>query len=216
MKRVSRTSLVMLALCLGIGLVLTGCPKKPTAELEQAEAALAKAKEAGAAEKASSQYKSAEQKLAEAKRLIEQGRYRKAKTLLEEATQLAKMAEQTALAPEKAPAPAVSASQPVSKAQIGGGLDRHVVVKGECLWKISGYQQIYDDPFQWPLIYQANRDQIKNPDLIYPKQEFTVPRDASEDQIKAARKKAGAGAPYWPPGPTDYPPSVRSKYYPNK
>jgi len=28
-----------------------------------------------------------------------------------------------------------------------------VVEKGECLWKIAEYEKIYNDPFQWPLIY---------------------------------------------------------------
>jgi len=208
-KRLSKAGLGIFIVCLGLGLFLSACGQKPTAELQQAEAALAKAKEAGAMEKAPAKYKSAEDKLAEAKRVINQGRYKKAKQLLEEATQLAKMAEQAALAPEKAPV--VSATEPM---RTGGEATSYVVVKGDCLWNIADQKEIYDDPFQWPLIYQANRDQIKNPDLIYPKQNFNVPKDAPEDQIKQARKKAGAGAPYWPPGPTDYPKSVRSKYYP--
>lgn len=209
MKRLSKAGLGIFIVCLGLGLFLSGCPKKPTAELEQAEAALAKAKEAGAMEKAPAKYKSAEDKLAEAERMINQRRYGKAKKLLEEATQLAKMAEQAALAPEKAPMVSATKPEPI-QAKPGS----YVVVKGDCLWNIADQKEIYDDPFQWPLIYQANRDQIKNPDLIYPKQNFNVPKDAPEDQIKEARKKAGAGAPYWPPGPTDYPKSERSKYYP--
>ncbi len=53
----------------------------------------------------------------------------------------------------------------------------HRVVKGECLWFIAGYDQIYGNPLQWPLIYKANMDKIKNPDLIYPGQVFIIPRD---------------------------------------
>lgn len=69
----------------------------------------------------------------------------------------------------------------------------HVVTKGECLWWIAEYQQIYNDPFMWPLIYKANRDQIKNPDLIYPGQSLEVPRTGySLDEVKDARKQAGA------------------------
>jgi len=55
--------------------------------------------------------------------------------------------------------------------------DSHTVVKGECLWYIAGYPRIYDNPLQWPIIYKANRDRIKHPDLIYPGQVFTIPRD---------------------------------------
>ncbi|MEF2146598.1 MAG: peptidoglycan-binding protein [Desulfovibrionaceae bacterium] len=68
----------------------------------------------------------------------------------------------------------------------------HSVVKGECLWWIAEYKQIYNDPFMWPLIYKANRDQIKNPDLIYPGQSFSVPRAFGLDEVKENRKMAGA------------------------
>ena len=53
----------------------------------------------------------------------------------------------------------------------------HTVVKGECLWFIAGYDHIYGNPLQWPLIYKANQHKIKNPDLIYPGQTFIIPRD---------------------------------------
>lgn len=55
--------------------------------------------------------------------------------------------------------------------------DTHTVVKGESLWFIAGYDHIYGNPLQWPLIYKANRHRIKNPDLIYPGQTFIIPRD---------------------------------------
>jgi nucleoid-associated protein YgaU len=38
----------------------------------------------------------------------------------------------------------------------------------DCLWNISGKMEIYGDPFQWPKIWQANTDQIRNPDIIHP------------------------------------------------
>lgn len=54
------------------------------------------------------------------------------------------------------------------------GLYREKKVKGytvgtwaenrDCLWNIAGKTDIYGDPFQWPKIWQANTDQIKNPD----------------------------------------------------
>ncbi len=50
------------------------------------------------------------------------------------------------------------------------------VQKGEYLYKISGYPQIYGDPLKWPRIYRANRDLIKNPNLIYPGWVLKIPR----------------------------------------
>lgn len=49
----------------------------------------------------------------------------------------------------------------------------HTVVPGDCLWYIA--KQYYGDAERWPEIYQANRDQISNPDLIYPNQVFYIP-----------------------------------------
>ena len=49
----------------------------------------------------------------------------------------------------------------------------YTVVKGDSLSKIA--KHLYGDAQQWRKIYDANRDQIKNPDLIYPGQTFTIP-----------------------------------------
>jgi nucleoid-associated protein YgaU len=73
----------------------------------------------------------------------------------------------------------------------------HVVIKGESLWWIAEYKQIYNDPFQWPLIYKANRSKIKDPDLIFPGQDFVITRqpELTDDMIKEAirfAKRRGA------------------------
>lgn len=77
---------------------------------------------------------------------------------------------------EFAPAP----EPPLEKVDLdlaAGKPTTHRVVKGECLWYIAGYDHIYGNPLQWPIIYKANTDRIKNPDLIYPGQVFVIPRD---------------------------------------
>ncbi|MFH0778444.1 MAG: LysM peptidoglycan-binding domain-containing protein [Candidatus Eisenbacteria bacterium] len=54
--------------------------------------------------------------------------------------------------------------------------ETYTVVNGDCLYKISGYETIYNDPLRWPVLYRANRDKIKNPSLIYPNWVLIVPR----------------------------------------
>jgi hypothetical protein len=50
------------------------------------------------------------------------------------------------------------------------------VGEGENLWKIAGKPEVYNDPYKWLLLYHANRDQIFDPDLIYPGMILLVPR----------------------------------------
>jgi len=80
------------------------------------------------------------------------------------------------------------------------GLYREKKIKGytvgtwaenrDCLWNISGKSDIYGDPFQWPKIWQANTDKIKNPDVIQPGWVLNIPPAGpkSDDEMKAERK----------------------------
>ena len=65
----------------------------------------------------------------------------------------------------------------------------YTVVKGDCLWRIAAKQDIYSNGHAWPVIYKANRDQIKNPDLIYPKQSFKIPNLTEEEKSKYEKLK---------------------------
>jgi nucleoid-associated protein YgaU len=49
----------------------------------------------------------------------------------------------------------------------------YTVVKGDSLSKIA--KRFYGDAQQWKKIFEANRDQIENPDLIHPGQTFRIP-----------------------------------------
>ena len=44
----------------------------------------------------------------------------------------------------------------------------------DCLWRIA--DKYYGNPWLWKKIYEANRDRIKNPDLIYPGWLLKIPR----------------------------------------
>lgn len=62
----------------------------------------------------------------------------------------------------------------------------YTVVRGDSLWAISGKRDIYNNPYQWPLIYKANSDKIDDADLIYPGQEFSIDRNPSAAEVDAA------------------------------
>ena len=49
----------------------------------------------------------------------------------------------------------------------------HTVVRGNTLWGLA--QRYYSDPWRWPRIYEANRNRIKDPDVIQPGWVLTIP-----------------------------------------
>ncbi len=57
-----------------------------------------------------------------------------------------------------------------------GSVPRYTVRRGESLWRISKRTTVYGDGRSWPRLYQANRDLIRDPDLIHPGQEIRIPR----------------------------------------
>ena len=59
----------------------------------------------------------------------------------------------------------------------------------DCLWNIAAKDEIYNDPFMWPKIWQANTDKIRNPDLIYPGQVLRIPPAGpkTDEELRAER-----------------------------
>jgi len=67
-----------------------------------------------------------------------------------------------------------AAQQPAAPAQAEPALSNGIVVQpGNNLWNIS--RVIYGQGAQYTVIYQANTDQIRDPDLIFPGQIFKTP-----------------------------------------
>ena len=90
--------------------------------------------------------------------------------------------EPAAVEPAPAPAPEPVAPAPTTM--------NYEVVKGDNLWAISGKPDVYADPYQWPLIYKSNSDKIKDADLIYPGQVFTIDTAPSSADVDAAIQHA--------------------------
>ena len=70
-----------------------------------------------------------------------------------------KVSVQNARPADNSPAPSTNETYPVQK--------------GDCLWNIA--KKFYGNGSKYTVIYDANKDKIKNPNLIYPGQILTIP-----------------------------------------
>lgn len=71
--------------------------------------------------------------------------------------------------------------------------EEHVVRAGETLAEIAA--MTLGDARQWPRLYRANRDQIRDPAVLYPGQRLTIPRaETAADAPRTATPAAPADA----------------------
>ena len=78
----------------------------------------------------------------------------------------------TPLPPAEPAAPTIVENEP-PKVAAPERPTKYVVRRGDSLWRIAG--KVYGNPLKWPRIYRANKDKIKNPNLIYANQVLVIP-----------------------------------------
>lgn len=66
----------------------------------------------------------------------------------------------------------------------------HTVKRGETLPQIAAQADVYNDASLWPILYRANRDQIRDPRRIWPGQVLRIPRNLSREDIVEAHRYA--------------------------
>jgi hypothetical protein len=103
---------------------------------------------------------------------------------------------------------AVFAQAPTAPLQIKPDApDRYIVVPGDTLWGIS--QRYTDSPWRWPDLWNMNKEQIRNPHLIYPGYVLILDRERGQLTIAQPGTEAAPGARDGEPS-TGAPPSAVS------
>lgn len=71
----------------------------------------------------------------------------------------------------------------------------YTVRRGETLPQIAARPELYNDVALWPLIYRANRDQIRDPYQLWPGQILKIPRNFTKEEALEARRQAHRRGP---------------------
>jgi nucleoid-associated protein YgaU len=83
-----------------------------------------------------------------------------------------------------APARVASTDDSAKSIVVVPAIQTKIVSRGDSLWRIS--EQTYGSGVRYPVIFHANQQQIRNPNLIYPGQIFVLP-DQSQAQSETRR-----------------------------
>jgi nucleoid-associated protein YgaU len=196
--------------------LLGGCSSAPRQELQATQKAVAQALAAGAPELAPTEYASASSALHDAEKLIARRKHKLASEVLALARAHARRAidvskdesaqrqgqaapdkpkakpRRAPKAPPKTAQAEVQADPPIKNTVPTLSLSEYAVSDGDTLWLIAARQEVYGDALLWPLLYRANRDQIRDPRQIYTGQVIDIPRDISPSERKDAIERAQA------------------------
>ena len=167
-------NLGVMALVVGLAV---GCASTPPPETDEAEAQAAAAivSAQSAIEEAAAlgaEWRDAQSVLDEAKVAFEAGDFA---TAIELANKAEAMARQ-----------AIADAQVVTEEEAAPSSGSYEVVSGDNLWNIAGSSSVYGDPFQWPLIYKANKSIITDADLIEPGQVLSYELSPSASDVSTA------------------------------
>ena len=91
----------------------------------------------------------------------------------------------------KLEARAAAAKQELSRESLQQQSLRYTVRRGETLPQIAARNEIFNDSSLWPLIYRANRDQIRDPRQLWPGQVLKIPRHFTRDEALEAKRYSG-------------------------
>jgi nucleoid-associated protein YgaU len=139
------------------------------AELKVRKELLAQQERKMAAEKAA---RAKEERIMREAAAAEERLHRQLRSKADEETRAAVAAKSIAMARER---------QPTS----------YTVHRGETLPQIAARSEIYNDASLWPIIYRANRDQIRDPKQLWPGQALKIPRHFSHDEVVEAKRYSG-------------------------
>ena len=171
-KGLKITALVALVLSIAVGCASTPEPEPVDDQIAVAERAIADAKAANAEAKAAgAAWRDTDDLIKQAEEALKAGDTGKAIQLANKARRQAELALK---------------QHQAEMDKMGQMASSYSVMAGDTLWGISARSEIYGNPYQWPLIYKANRSQIQDADLIFPGQNLMIQRDASAADIDAA------------------------------
>ncbi|MGD8782864.1 MAG: DUF4398 domain-containing protein [Thioalkalispiraceae bacterium] len=177
------TGLVALVFAVAVGCTTTEDTGGATEQA--AKDAIAAAKQANKEAKAVGyEWRDTGKMIKKAEKALADGDYDKAIKLANQAKRQAEIAVEQYNTERARIADMFGGAPPAAPVTAGSG--QYAVISGDNLWNISAKPGIYNNPYQWPLIYKANSGKIKDADLIYPGQVFDINTNPSAAESSAA------------------------------